>query len=135
MNIRTTLWLCAVLGVVVWWVYPTVMSPNPSGVLADVKVPVLSKAGQAGKQSFDDYCSACHGENAAGRDGKGPPLVHKLYEKNHHGDSAFYSAANIGVRAHHWPFGNMPPVANISQDELTAIIGYVRELQRANGIN
>jgi mono/diheme cytochrome c family protein len=49
---------------------------------------------------------------------------------------AFVLAARNGVRAHHWPFGDMPPVEErLTDGELGAIVAYVRELQRANGIN
>ena len=49
---------------------------------------------------------------------------------------AFVLAARNGVRAHHWPFGDMPPVGQpLTDGELAAIIAYVRELQRANGIS
>jgi len=40
----------------------------------------------------------------------------------------------MGVRGHHWMFGNMPAVENISRDEVSAIITYIRELQRENNI-
>lgn len=69
-----------------------------------------------------------------GKQGFGPPLVHKIYEPSHHGDAAFQVAAAQGVRAHHWRFGNMPPQDGVTAGDVTAIIAYVRELQRANGI-
>ena len=50
-------------------------------------------------------------------------------------DVAFVRAAKLGVRQHHWRFGNMPPVDGIKDQELASIIFYIRELQRANGIN
>ena len=40
----------------------------------------------------------------------------------------------MGVRAHHWKFGNMPAIENLTRSDVTAIVAYVRELQRANGI-
>jgi hypothetical protein len=40
----------------------------------------------------------------------------------------------MGVQAHHWRFGNMPPVEGITRAEVATIITYIRELQRANGI-
>ena len=43
-------------------------------------------------------------------------------------------AAN-GVRQHPWPFGNMPPVEGMTRGDMKPIIAYIRELQRANGIN
>ncbi|MBW3098981.1 cytochrome c [Pseudohoeflea sp. DP4N28-3] len=102
--------------------------------LVEVKVPELSEQAEAGRALFDANCAACHGKNAAGQDGVAPPLVHKVYEPNHHSDMAFQLAAKSGVRAHHWRFGNMPPVEGVSEDEVNLIIEYVRSLQRANGI-
>ena len=46
-----------------------------------------------------------------------------------------YLAVQRGVRQHHWTFGNMPPVPGLNDREVAFIIAYVRELQRANGIN
>lgn len=102
--------------------------------LADVIVPELSVSAEEGRIAYEANCATCHGVNAAGQDGIAPPLVHKIYEPNHHGDSAFLVAARNGVRAHHWRFGNMPPVANITDQEVVSVVNYVRELQRANGI-
>ncbi|MBU2866005.1 c-type cytochrome [Pacificibacter marinus] len=106
------------------------------GALAQVLIPeVLSQNAQIGKRAFDATCAACHGTNAAGQVGVAPPLVHKIYEPSHHGDDAFQRAAASGVRAHHWRFGDMPPVDGVTRGDVTMIIAYIRELQRANGIN
>jgi mono/diheme cytochrome c family protein len=102
--------------------------------LVTVEVPELSAGEKAGEALFAANCAACHGVNAAGNDGAGPPLVHKIYEPNHHGDAAFQLAAQRGVRAHHWEFGDMAPVPGITEDEISKIVAYVRTLQRANGI-
>jgi len=102
--------------------------------LANVVVPELDGAAREGEALFNASCASCHGANAAGKEGAAPPLVHKIYEPNHHGDMAFYRAVENGVRQHHWPFGNMSPVLNVSRDDVTTIIAYVRTLQRANGI-
>jgi mono/diheme cytochrome c family protein len=96
-------------------------------------VPELSASARRGAGVFDANCAACHGKNAAGTQ-QGPPLIHKIYEPNHHSDMSFQRAVKLGVRAHHWPFGNMPPVAGVAEAEVSQIIAYVRELQRANGI-
>ena len=103
--------------------------------IVEVKVPALSSLEQQGKQLFDGNCASCHGQNAAGQYGVAPPLVHIIYEPNHHGDKSFQLAAQRGVRQHHWQFGNMPPVPNVTPDDVTKITAYVRGLQRANGIN
>jgi cytochrome c len=106
------------------------------GALADVLLPdTLSQNAQIGKLAYETKCSACHGTNAAGQDGKAPPLVHIIYRPSHHGDEAFQRAAAIGVRAHHWSFGDMPAVDGITRGDVTMIVAYIRELQLANGIN
>ena len=100
-----------------------------------VEVPALSAAAEAGRAVFNARCATCHGLNAAGVEGAGPPLVHKIYEPSHHGDAAFVLAVRRGVPRHHWSFGNMAPVEGVTDQEILGIITYVRELQRANGIN
>lgn len=99
-----------------------------------VSVPVLSADARTGEAAFAENCAECHGVNAAGTQ-SGPPLVHKIYEPSHHGDGAFVSAARNGVRAHHWNFGDMPPVDGIDDDKIASIVKYIRELQRHNGIH
>jgi mono/diheme cytochrome c family protein len=107
-----------------------------NGVLANVLVPeTLSQNAQIGQLGYEAKCAACHGANAAGQDGVAPPLVHMIYEPSHHGDEAFQRAAELGVRGHHWPFGDMPPIEGVTRGDVTMIIAYIRELQRANGIN
>jgi mono/diheme cytochrome c family protein len=107
-----------------------------AGALANVLLPeALSQNAQVGKLGFEAKCAACHGVNAAGIDGVAPPLVHIIYEPSHHGDESFQRAAAMGVRGHHWPFGDMPPVEGVTTGDVIMIIAYIRELQRANGIN
>ena len=111
-------------------------SGDGSGIpLVEVVIPVLTVAEQEGETAFNARCASCHGDNAAGRDGTAPPLVHRIYEPGHHGDRAFFIAAQLGVRSHHWSFGDMPPVEDITEEEVTAIVTYVRALQCANGID
>lgn len=110
-------------------------SAVPDDALAAVVVPAsFTDQEQIGQRAFDAVCASCHGVNAQGRDGKAPPLVHKIYEPNHHGDMAFVLAAQNGVRGHHWKFGNMPPVEGVTQSDVMNIVAYVRALQRENGI-
>ena len=92
-----------------------------------------SEAALAGEKLFSANCSMCHGSNASGTS-QGPPLVHEIYEPGHHGNASFVIAVARGVRAHHWDFGNMPAVPELSIDEIHQVICYVRELQLAEGI-
>lgn len=98
-----------------------------------VQMPKLSTMAKAGQRSFAKNCAQCHGAQASGTD-KGPPLIHRIYEPNHHGDAAFLRAATAGARQHHWRFGDMPPQPQVRRMEIQAIIQFVREVQRANGI-
>jgi mono/diheme cytochrome c family protein len=100
-----------------------------------VVVPDLSGNAAIGEKVFNAKCVACHGENAGGLDGAGPPFIHKIYEPSHHGDQSFVIAARNGVKSHHWRFGDMPPVEGITDTEISAVIDYVRALQRENDIN
>lgn len=86
-----------------------------------------------GERLYDARCSSCHGERGAGT-GTGPPLVHRVYEPSHHGDAAFQRAVTLGARAHHWRFGDMPPVAGLDDAAVRRITAYVRWLQRKAGI-
>lgn len=116
-----------------------VPSSDPSltdGAMVAVRVPDrLSEDAAEGARLFDTHCATCHGSRAAGLDGAGPPLVHKIYEPGHHGDMAFHVAVRNGVRSHHWRFGDMPAVEGLSEGEIDRIIAYVRLLQRHNGVD
>ena len=112
---------------------PSYSATQPASAAAAVTVPDLSENGRAGERTFNANCALCHGPNASGT-GLGPPLVHKIYEPGHHQDFTIQSAVRNGVPAHHWPFGNMPPVPAVAEEDIPNIICYIRELQRANGI-
>lgn len=86
-----------------------------------------------GARLFHTHCSACHGPAASGSD-QGPPLVHPTYLPRHHADIAFRLAITNGVRAHHWRFGDMPPVPGLDDHDIAAITAYIRWLQHAAGI-
>jgi len=111
------------IGVFVWN-----MNSKPA-----IVVPELSKFAALGKRAFDANCAACHGVNGSGTK-SGPPLVNDIYNPGHHDDQSFYRAVKLGVRQHHWRFGNMQPLPAVSEAQVAAIIRYVRELQLANGI-
>ncbi|PXW72514.1 cytochrome c [Loktanella sp. PT4BL] len=118
---------------------PNVADTKPAaeaGPLVDVIIPARFTEQQAmGQIAFEANCAVCHGVNAVGRDGVGPPLVHKIYEPSHHGDEAFQRAVALGVRAHHWPFGNMAAVEGLTRADVEMIISYIRALQVENGID
>lgn len=110
-------------------------TPQEGDALVAITLPAsLSPNATMGQRAFEATCAACHGENATGKMGFGPSLVHKIYEPSHHADMAFQLAVQHGVRAHHWKFGDMPPQTGLTPSDVANIVAYVRELQRANGI-
>ncbi|MDE0113304.1 MAG: cytochrome c [Albidovulum sp.] len=110
-------------------------SAGDGAPIALVRAPeTLSARARLGQKKYDANCAACHGQNAAGQDGIAPPLVHVIYEPGHHGDESFQRAVAFGVPAHHWRFGDMPPVEGLTRSDVASIVAYIRELQRTNGI-
>ena len=101
-------------------------------ILASAAKPLPAEL-EEGEAKFNNFCSRCHGPQGQGTN-IGPPLVHKIYEPNHHADMAFQRAAAQGVRAHHWKFGNMPKIDGVVPEDVSQIIAYIRWLQRQAGI-
>ncbi len=97
-------------------------------------VPDLGSEFSKGKSLYETNCSGCHGVSLGGKKGMGPPFVHGYYAPGHLSDVAFYRAVSQGVIAHHWQFGNMPAVGVLTEEETSEVIGYIRAVQRANGI-
>ena len=96
----------------------------------DVNVPFSLAKGQA---LYELNCSSCHGNDLNGTK-KGPPFLHSFYKPSHHGDGAFYRAALKGVTAHHWNFGNMPPVKGMTQSKVKSILAYIRFYQKQKNL-
>ena len=82
-----------------------------------------------GQLLFNKNCSSCHGQNLLGSE-TGPPLLHPFYKPSHHGDSSFYRAGLKGVKAHHWQFGDMPPVEGMNEQKMKSIISFIRFYQQ-----
>lgn len=123
----------AAAAAIAWFVYRSGGEPDQAVTVAVAVPETLSAEASGGKALFDAYCAECHGPNGSGSE-QGPPLIHRVYEPGHHADLAFTLAARNGVRAHHWNFGDMDPVPEVSESEIGRIVSYIREIQRANNI-
>lgn len=110
-------------------------APSEGGAMVAIQMPPIDGNAAIGQRIFENACVACHGTNAAGVEGVGPPLIHVIYEPSHHADESFQRAVANGVRSHHWRFGDMPPVEGLTRGDIAMVIAYIREIQRANGIN
>lgn len=95
--------------------------------------PVAAPANDLdGAALYGANCASCHGADLRGTS-QGPSHLSIVYEPNHHGDEAFRSAIRNGAVQHHWDFGEMPPVEGLTDDEVDAIIAFVRAEQEEQG--
>ncbi len=85
-----------------------------------------------GEPLYQAACAACHGSDLRGT-AVGPPHLSVIYNPEHHGDGAFAVAAVNGVKAHHYGFGNMPPIAGLTEGDFVRILAFIRETQRTEG--
>jgi hypothetical protein len=60
--------------------------------------------------------------------------MHAFYKPSHHENSSFYRAVRNGVKAHHWKFGDMPPVTGLTPEDVAKLLPFIRWLQKENGI-
>ena len=111
------------------------VEPVEGNAIVAIQMPQIDGNAAIGQRIFENTCTACHGTNAVGVEGAGPPLIHVIYEPSHHADESFQRAVAVGVRSHHWRFGDMPPVEGLTRGDVAMVISYIREIQRANGIN
>jgi hypothetical protein len=65
----------------------------------------------------------------------GPPHLSQVYAPDHHSDASFRTAITRGSAAHHWQFGDMPPIPGLDDDEIDQIIAFVREQQELHGLD
>lgn len=106
---------------------------GPSGANGFV-VPGFSVEAETGRVIFSRACGSCHGTYGEGSE-HGPPLVHPLYASDRLSREGFTHAIRNGVEAYRWPFGNMAPVADVDTAKIANLYRFVREMQRANGID
>lgn len=133
MPLRSLAWLAAAIAALL-----TLAACEGKGTAAKAENPPSAAAAPAadadlGQALFAANCARCHGQGGLGSN-QGPPLIHRIYEPGHHGDFSFYQAVGNGVRAHHWSFGDMPPIPGVSAEDTAHIIAYVRREQRRAGI-
>lgn len=101
-----------------------------SALASELPVPFVHAKGN---KLYQDNCAMCHGPTLTGTK-QGPPLLHPFYKPSHHADFAFYRAALKGVQAHHWQFGDMPPVKGITREDMDAIVPFIRWYQKEKGL-
>lgn len=79
---------------------------------------------------FANNCAVCHGPAGAGVEDQGPPLLKDAYLVDALSDKAIATAVRHGVASSEERWAPMPSFPRFDDDELDAVVGYVRELQR-----
>jgi mono/diheme cytochrome c family protein len=115
------------------WMLSACSRAEPPAVAPGVAIGDPPTEFADGQRLFLLHCARCHGPGGAGT-GHGPPFLSKIYEPSHHGDASFLMAVRRGVSAHHWRFGDMPPIPGVSDDDAARIVAYIRWAQRQAGI-
>lgn len=115
------------------WMFSACSRAEPPAVAPGVAIGDPPAEFADGQRLFLFHCARCHGPGGTGT-GHGPPFLSKIYEPSHHGDASFLMAVRRGVSAHHWRFGDMPPIPGVSDDDAARIVAYIRWAQRQAGI-
>ncbi len=105
-------------------------------VACSESAPPIAVSGDAqldrGAEVYATSCASCHGAELGGTD-KGPPQLSIVYEPNHHGDDSYRSAIANGAPQHHWEYGDMPAVEGLTDEDVEAVIAFVRAEQARQG--
>lgn len=87
---------------------------------------------ELGSDAYRTFCATCHGTDLRGTE-IGSSLRSIVYEPTRHDDAAFVVAIKEGAKAHHWDLNNMPRISAISDQEISAVIAYIRRIQNTEG--
>lgn len=110
-----------------------VLASCGSATVEGPDIPVQDPALVAlGEPLYEAGCAECHGIDLRGTD-KGPSHLSIVYAPDHHNDFAFVRAIQVGSPQHHWTYGPMDPVPGLTDEDVNALIAFVRESQRLEG--
>jgi len=83
---------------------------------------------ERGEAIYAANCAQCHGGDLAGSD-RGPSLLDPIYGPDQLSDVEFADAVRNGVEERLWDFGDMPGNGSYSDDQIDAILAFVRAQQ------
>ena len=109
----------AVLGAVI-----TVVLASNAACGADGPRTALER----GEAIYGANCAQCHGAELAGTD-RGPSLLDPIYGPAQLSDAEFADSIRNGVEQRLWEFGEMPANGAITDEQIDAILTFVRARQ------
>jgi mono/diheme cytochrome c family protein len=80
---------------------------------------------ERGEANYGANCAQCHGDDLAGTD-RGPSLLEPLYGPDQLSDAEIADAIRNGVDEELWEFGPMPANGAFTDDQIEAIVAFVR---------
>ena len=83
---------------------------------------------ERGEAIYAANCAQCHGGDLGGSD-RGPSLLDPVYGPDQLTDAAFVDAVRNGVDERLWDFGAMPGNGSYTDDQIAAILAFVRAEQ------
>jgi cytochrome c551/c552 len=117
------------------------VSPSVRVVLGVVTTVVLASTAacgadgprtalERGEAIYGANCGQCHGTDLGGTD-RGPSLLDPVYAPAQLTDAALADAIRNGVEERLWDFGPMPANGAITDEQIDAIVAFVRARQAA----
>ena len=123
-----------VFGAVAALVYVALSGEGDDGVTVEVIAAELSEEAIQGEALFKANCPGVPRRERGGHEAGSAADSRHLQSGSPFGQGFLSGGRRLGVRAHHWPYGDMPPQPQVKEAEVALIIRYIRELQEANGI-
>jgi mono/diheme cytochrome c family protein len=86
--------------------------------------------GDRGAAIYGANCASCHGAALEGTN-LGPSLLDPVYAPDQLNDDEFRRAVRNGVEETRWDFGPMPANGGLGDEQIDAMLGFVRASQGA----
>jgi mono/diheme cytochrome c family protein len=85
---------------------------------------------ERGEAVYGGNCAQCHGGDLGGTD-RGPSLLEPIYELDRLSDADVADAVRNGVEQRRWSFGPMPANGALTDEQIDAIVAFVRARKTA----
>lgn len=87
----------------------------------------------AGEQVYADRCAACHGRDFQGS-AQAPSHLEPYFAPDNTSDEDYRNAVRNGAETAEFDYNSMPAL-NLSDQEITDVIAYIRSVQVERGFN
>jgi len=127
-------WMLMLLALIIVLTAGTLWKREKISLKATPHFPELTVSGKLGRIIVNEQCAECHGEDATGNSRNGPPLMHPMYREEIFPDFHFRRVLKEGRPSRAWQFGPMPAQPQLSDEDITNVIAFIREVHDATGV-